>query len=448
METSVTTTGRKAIISNKIYLKCTETEKALITKALTYNIVNKVVTRGNKVTTRVETIRNYKVLPGGIIIIPQGRTDLIPPDCVIEDKRVSEEYPFPEPKLPLLDAQKEVYDKVNSSCFINALVGWGKTFTALYIARKLAQKTLIITHTTILRDQWIQEIKKLYDIVPGQISDSKFDIDNVLVVGNIQSVIKHKNSLYKEFGTVILDEAHHCPATTFTEVISELYAKYRIGLSGTMKRKDGKHILFGDIFGPIVHKPPPSNTLLPTVLITKPGFMLNPNLTWALRINELLYNPEYQKYVAALAADRINAGHKVLIIADRVDFLRNIKELLGEACMLVTSETPLEGRENARRYLQTGKITSIAGSRQIFSEGVSYNELSSVILASPIAGEGLLEQIVGRVMRMAENKLSCEVVDIMFSGSSDKRQNSLRLGVYLNKGWEVREHKFGLAKAT
>ena len=83
------------------------------------------------------------------------------------------------------------------------------------------------------------------------------------------------------------------------------------------------------------------------------------------------------------------------------------------------------------------EISCIAGSRQIFSEGISIDILSCVILATPIANETLVEQIVGRIMRMHKNKPDPVVIDIQFSGPSDRKQNNLRLGVYLDKGWNV-----------
>jgi len=35
------------------------------------------------------------------------------------------------------------------------------------------------------------------------------------------------------FGTVIIDECHHIPASTFQIILDKLTAKYKIGLSGT-----------------------------------------------------------------------------------------------------------------------------------------------------------------------------------------------------------------------
>lgn len=427
----------KAVVSNRIYFTATPEQLHEIRTALTYKLEVKGATRGGKAVKTIEIIRNYKMLPKDIISIPQGRSDLIPDGYEILDKRIKIDMPFPDPLMGLRPGQQEVFDLVEDTCFINALVGWGKTYTALHIARKLGQKTLVITHTTMLRDQWIAEIKSLFDMDVGIIGSGQFDIDHAIVVGNIQTVTKHTLALAKEFGTVIMDEAHHCPATTFTNLMDSMHARYRIGLSGTVLRKDGKHVLFNDFFGHVVHKPAQSHTLNPVITIVKSGIMLTPGEVWVKKINNLLYDEDYQKYIAGMAASQVAIGHKVLVIADRVEFLQNVKEILGEKCMLVTGETSLEDRQSLDARLEAQEIGCIAGSRQIFSEGISINALSCLILATPIANEISLEQLIGRIMRMHPNKLLPRVLDINFSGGADRKQNNLRLQFYLNKGWQI-----------
>jgi len=425
----------KAIISNRIYLSCPPEGFDSIKKALTYKIEKPNLSKISK-TNSIEIIRNYKLLPRNILSIPQGRQDLIPKGYEIIDKRVYNWVPFPEPNLPLRPEQEEVYVKVEDSCFLNALVGWGKTFTALYIARKLGQKTLIVTHTTALRDQWVQELEKLYNMKAGVIGGSQYDIDHPIVIGNVQSVTKFSLELSKEFGLVILDEAHHCPAETFGDILDRSYARYRIGLSGTMIRKDGKHILFKDYFGETVYRPPQSNTLNPIIRILRPGISLEGDI-WAKKINNLLYNEDYQQYIATVAATQISLGHKVLIVASRIEFLQNVKELLGETCMLVTGACSTEERDNIKKDMLSGKINCIAGSRQIFTEGISVDPLSCLILPEPIANHSNLEQLIGRIMRKYPDKLQPLVLDIHFSSYTDKRQNNIRLGLYIEKGWDI-----------
>lgn len=426
----------KAIISNRIYLDnpgVAYTKE--IVKQLTYKIKKDT---GSKQFSPVETIKNYKTLPKGILSIPQGRTDLIPDGYEVVDKRVLVPVPFPPPKHELFIPQQEIYDQVTSSCFINAQVGWGKTFTALHIAHKLGQRTLVITHTAALRDQWIDEVEQLFGMQPGVIGGGVYDVEDcAIVVGNIQSIVKYIPQLCKEFGTVILDEAHHCPATTFAATVDAFYAKYRIALSGTMIRKDGKHILFGDYFGDVIFKPPQSNTLEPTVQIIRSGITLKPGATWVEKITDLCQDEKYQQFIAGLTKLEINNGHRVLIIADRVEFLEKVKDYVGETCVLVTGNTDVETRNLVKQQINTGTKSAIAGSRQIFSEGISINALSCVILAVPMSNDSLLTQIVGRIQRMFEGKQMPLVIDINFAGYADKKQNNDRLALYLRKGWVI-----------
>lgn len=426
----------KAIISNRIYLgECGPEHTKYIIKELTYKIKKET---GSKQFQAIETIKNYKSLPRGILSIPQGRVDLIPETFEIVDKRVINPVPFPAPKFNLREDQQEIYDKVEDTCFINAKVGWGKTFTALHLARKFGQKTLVITHTTALRDQWIEEAEILFNTKVGVIGSGVYDIeDHFLVIGNIQSITKKVPELCKEFGTIILDEAHHCPATTFASAIDSFYARYRIALSGTMVRKDKKHVLFKDYFGTTVLQPPQANTLNPIIYTVKTGKTLKPGATWVDKITELVQDTNYQRAVAAIACNEILHGHSVLVIASRVEFLAQIKDLIGEDCLLVTGETDFESRQVAKQQILSGEKKAICGSRQIFSEGISINRLSCLILAEPISNDALLEQLIGRVQRMHENKLDPIVIDMQFAGYADRKQNNDRLSFYLKQGWDI-----------
>lgn len=424
----------KAIISNRIYMDDPGKDHVKkIMQELTYKIKKDT---GSKHFFAVETIKNYKILPKGIISIPQGRTDLIPEGYELVDKRTVYEVPFPKPVHNLREDQIDVYNEATKTCFINAKPGWGKTFTALHLAHKFGQRTLVITHTAALRDQWIQEVKELFNLECGVIGGGVYDIeDHAIVVGNIQSITKYTTELSKEFGCVILDEAHHCPATTFANTIDSFYAKYRIALSGTMIRKDKKHIVFKDYFGDLVLQPPEANTLSPLIKIVKSPFTLKPGATWVEKINELCEKEKYQRFIAEIAQIEILAGHQILIIADRVEFLKNVKEYVGETCLLVTGT---EGdRDKAKEQILSGEKRAIAGSRQIFSEGISINSLSCVILAVPMSNDSLLEQIVGRVQRLFPGKKHPVVIDINFAGYADKKQNNDRLGLYMRKGWEI-----------
>ena len=117
----------KAIISNRIYLDTTPELRDHLIRSLTYKI-KKPPRPGLTHFSQFEIIKNYKLLPKGVMSIPGGRIDLVPKDYEVLDKRVVEEYPFPSAKYPLRDSQVDVYNEVDDMCFINAMVGWGRRF--------------------------------------------------------------------------------------------------------------------------------------------------------------------------------------------------------------------------------------------------------------------------------------------------------------------------------
>lgn len=424
----------KAIISNRIYLDNPGVDiTKQITKALTYKFSKTV---GSNKFANVETVKTYKMLPNGIISIPQLRGDLIPEGYEIIDKRILCSIPFPNSLYDMYPEQQVVYDEISDSCILNALVGWGKSFTALHIARKLAQKTLIVVHTTALRDQWAESVQALFGIEAGIIGSGIIDYeDHPIVISNTQTLVKHTNEVSKVFGTVIVDECHHVPSTTFTNIVDTSHARYKIGLSGTLVRKDGKHALFPDYFGDRILRPPQSNTMAPTVKLIKTGVALNASKLWVYRVNELLENVEYQKFIAAIAIAQIELGHYVLLLSERVEFLRKMQDMIGDRCVIVTGA--IGDRVEAKNQILSGEKKCIAGSRQIFSEGISIDRLSCVILTSPMNNDSLLEQIVGRVQRQYPDKLTPVVIDMQFSGRTDKIQNNSRIGLYLRKGWSI-----------
>ena len=423
----------KAVLSNRIYIECTNEYQEYLDKELTYSIPPR------RPTDPPIIIKNMGVVRAGLVTLPIGRTDLIPDDYEIVDKRV--ELPI-EPldfKFTLRDSQQSVYDEVEGSCIINAWVSWGKTFTALAIANKLQQKTLIVTHTLALRGQWEKEVQKVFGVTAGVIGSGKFEIDSPFVVGNVQTLYRNIDKITKEFGTIILDEMHHVSSPTFTRIIDASRAKNKIGLTGTLQRKDGRHVVFRDYFSSTVFKPPKENYLTPSVDIINSGIrFMDGNVDWATRVNNLAFDWEYQNMIGILAASYAAKGHKVLVVADRVDFLKSCARLVGENAICVTGDIPHEQRAQIVKEIFTDKDV-LFGTQSIFSEGISLDCLSCLILGTPINNEPLLTQLIGRVIRMYDGKQQPKVVDINLHGRTARKQASARRGYYMRQGYDVFE---------
>jgi len=385
-------------------------------------------------------IKNMGIIRNGLVSIPAGRIDLIPSNYDIVDKRVNIPVDFPEFRFELRPSQKAVYDKIEDNAIINAWVSWGKTFTGLAIAGKLGQKTLVVTHTVALRNQWAKEVKKVYGFEPGIIGSGRFELDAPIVIGNTQTLYRNLDKIRKEFGTIILDEMHHVSSPTFSKVLDTNHCRYKIGLSGTIERKDGKHVVFRDYFGNTLFQPPKENYMTPTVhtVHSEIRFMDGAKTPWANRVTKLSNDEEYRHTVSMLAAAYAARGHKVLVVSDRVSFLRACSELTGDRAVCVTGDVSHEEREALVEEVLSGNKNVLYGTQSIFSEGISVDSLSCLILGTPVNNEPLLTQLVGRVIRLREGKIDPVVVDIHLRGNTARKQASNRMGFYMKQGWEIK----------
>ena len=424
----------KAVISNRIYMECSAELQQQIDDELTYAIPS------HNPLDPPQMIKNMGLIRNGLISMPIGRTDLIPEHYEIVDKRIEKPVDFPEFKFELRPSQKVVYDEIEDNSIINAWVSWGKTFTGLAIAGKLGQKTLVVTHTVPLRNQWAKEVKKVYGIEPGIIGSGKFETDAPIVIGNTQTLYRNIDKIRKEFGTIILDEMHHVSSPTFSKILDTNYCRYKIGLSGTIERKDGKHVVFRDYFGNTLFKPPKENYMTPTVHLvhSEIRFMDGAKIPWANRVTKLATDEEYQHTISMLAAAYAAKGHKVLVVSDRVGFLKRCAELTGEKAICVTGEVAHEDRERLIQEILYGDANVLYGTQAIFSEGISVDNLSCLILGTPVNNEPLLTQLVGRVIRKREGKIDPVVIDIHLRGKTAQRQASNRVGFYMKQDWPIK----------
>ena len=424
----------KAVISHRIYMDCSAELQDKIDRELTYTIPT------HNPLDPPQVIKNMGIIRNGLVSLPIGRTDLIPEHYEIVDKRTHVPVDFPEFKFELRDSQKKVFDEIEDNAIINAWVSWGKTFTGLAIAGKLGQKTLVVTHTVPLRNQWAKEVEKVYGFKPGIIGSGQFDLDSPIVIGNTQTLYRNIEKIRKEFGTIILDEMHHVSSPTFSKILDTNYCRYKIGLSGTIERKDGKHVVFRDYFGNTLFKPPKENYMTPTVHLvpSEIRFMDGAKIPWANRVTKLANDEEYRHTISMLAAAYAARGHKVLVVSDRVAFLKACAELSGDKAICVTGEVAHEDREELVDQILYGDANILYGTQAIFSEGISVDTLSCLILATPVNNEPLLTQLVGRVIRKKEGKISPVIIDIHLKGNTARKQASNRVGFYMKQGWDMK----------
>ena len=110
-----------------------------------------------------------------------------------------------------------------------------------------------------------------------------------------------------------------------------------------------------------------------------------------------------------------------------------------ELCSVLRDLNFLLKREELINELRFGNKNVLYGTQAIFSEGISINELSCLILGTPINNEPLLTQLIGRIIRKEEDKPTPVIIDIHLKGDTARRQASNRVGYYMKQGYEIKE---------
>ncbi|MFN3267719.1 MAG: DEAD/DEAH box helicase [Zestosphaera sp.] len=161
-------------------------------------------------------------------------------------------------KGSLREYQLEALNKwlSNSGRGIVALpTGSGKTHIGIAAITKINEATLIITYTKEQLTQWEKFIKTFTDIPPSHIGLYYSREKKILPVtlATYQTAFKYIEKLAPYFNLLIIDEVHHLPAEKFKHIAITSPAKYRLGLSATPYREDGKHSELFPLMGGVIY---------------------------------------------------------------------------------------------------------------------------------------------------------------------------------------------------
>jgi len=162
--------------------------------------------------------------------------------------------------VELREYQREALDawKRNGMRGVISLpTGAGKTLIGLGAIREAGSSTLIVTFTNEQLRQWLDSLKSSLSGTPkvGIFYSKKKEISPITVT-TYQSAIRHLKELSPSFKLLIIDEAHHLPAEKFKNIALGLVAPYRMALSATPFRSDGKHVELFRLMGGLVYYKP------------------------------------------------------------------------------------------------------------------------------------------------------------------------------------------------
>lgn len=221
--------------------------------------------------------------------------------------------------------------------------GKGKTVVALELAARLHVPTIVVVDNTTLLLQWQDEIKR-HLVVPGGvglIQGQTRDWKKEIVMATYQTLANWADTMPEEvrrwFGLIIWDEGHHVSAPTFSKS-APLFYGYRLALTATPNRADGMHVICQHHVGDIIYKDvkqlnPPAiffkwtnikldseDPLVMREVNDKNGEVHIGKLAGYLGANRERLN----NHVIKTAKDKVDAGHKVLVLSYSVDEVLNL----------------------------------------------------------------------------------------------------------------------------
>ncbi|MBF0561730.1 MAG: DEAD/DEAH box helicase family protein [Alphaproteobacteria bacterium] len=340
-----------------------------------------------------------------------------------------------------------------------ATTAFGKTVVA---ARMIAQRdtnTLILVHRQQLLDQWVARLKAFLDIDPariGFIRGGKRKPTGEIDVALIQSLSKKGEvaDLVADYGQLIVDECHHISAKSFEEVAAETKAKFVLGLSATVTRKDGHHPIIFMQCGPIRYKvdarkqaaarPFGHRVILRSTSFRLPTSDEGPRIPIQNLYGLLARDQERNDQIFNDILSALEAGRSPVVITERKDHLQLLADRLSRFAKNVIV---LSGGMGVRDRRKTAEVLVtvpddaervLVATGRYLGEGFDDARLDTLFLTMPISWRGTLAQYAGRLHRLHSAKREVIIYDYvdasvpMLTRMADKRQTG-----YRTLGYEV-----------
>ena len=297
--------------------------------------------------------------------------------------------------------------------------GSGKTIMGLELIARRTQSALILTHRKQIMDQWVDRIQTYLGIPKahiGRIGGAKNFIGDKVTVAMMQSLVRLQDlkDLHNKFGLIIVDECHHIPAKTFREVISKIDSRYCYGLTATPERKhkDEKliYLFIGDIIGELKdsiqkidlfskEKTNESNrkVVIRETTLEVPFTFTTDNYQILSRI--ISFDQARNQLILEDIKRSVAIGQKTLVLSERKEHLEALNMYLKGTCesILITGDDSASSRKSKLAQIISGHYQLILSTGQFLGEGTDIKDIQTIILAFPLAFEGMLTQYIGRI---------------------------------------------------
>ena len=451
----------KVTISNEIYIN--EPSKELVQWARENLIIqNPEYAKKQRMglwTGKTEKQLYFFYVDGDVLALPCGtgkqiRKFLDRNTEIRQDLAENGRLDFPG-EVPLYGYQEEAVAAMQKAgCgILQSPCGSGKTQMGIALAAKLKRKALWLSHTSDLLVQSYSRAKQYYpEGILGKVIAGKVQIGSHLTFATVQTLSKLDLEKYKyTWDVIIVDECHRVSGSPgsmkmFYRVMSRLAARYKFGLSATVHRSDGLIQSTFAILGNVQYRVPDEavaeKTMPVEVLKRCTGIRLSRcclDTDGTLVYSKLIpYLTEHAGRCGMVLKDlEENRRHSNLILSDRLEHLRMLRDMLPESlreasAMIdgkMTSKKARYERVQAIEDMKTGKKRFLFASFSLAKEGLDIPRLDRLYLTTPKKDYAVVTQSIGRIARIFEGKgqpMCYDYVDdIQFCENQWKRRQTI-----------------------
>jgi very-short-patch-repair endonuclease len=236
------------------------------------------------------------------------------------------------------------------------------------------------------------------------------------------------NDCVAEYGQVIVDECHHLSAYSFEQVVRRAKARFVLGLSATVTRKDGHHPIIFMQCGSMRHRvdakaQAAARPFEHTVIVRPTRFQAGAATGTDRRIEfqslyQLLVDDETRnRAICEEVVQAVRVGRSPLILTERNEHLDRFGGLLSASVPHVVVLRGGIGKKQRRTEAERLAAIPPEESRVILATGKYIGEgfddprLDTLFLTLPVSWRGTIAQYVGRLHRLYDGKREVQVYD-------------------------------------
>ena len=418
----------------------------------------------------------YIVLPRGLREEILKKFDNAGISYKIEDKRtqgrelnISFKGELRESQIPAVETMLE-----NETGILHAATAFGKTVVCCDMIARRGISTLILVDRADLMNQWIKRLDEFLDIdeelpeyqtktgrtrkrksLIGNLQGAHDTLTGIVDVAMIRSLKKKDgfHPMLKEYAQVYFDECHHAASESAIEVLQEINAKYVYGVTATPKRGDGKEKINEFLLGPIRYR----FTAKDRAEEQNIDHLVYPRFTRTVKPHhlsktpygndayELIRNNDVRdEQIIRDVADCVQAGRTPVVLTKYVDHANKLSERLktyADRLILLTGANGTKVRRAQVKELNEVDDSDsliLVGTGSLLGEGFDFPRLDTLFMATPVSGENVVEQYVGRLNRDYDGKENVIVYDYVDSHIPKfDKMYAARLKAYKKIGYEL-----------